>query len=217
MSDECALWNHLKGLADFIVDHAIADSTVHEGHTYRWYEIEYKGELERRLNATCEEFKTSGIRDWPVISNSEHDPVYEAYRIVEQLSTMFYQQKAAAHYSSTAFDLGSKDPKEIASVLRRPTAETVIGPTSEADRTPTATPSDFVDELNDTEATIIEALGTNHLTGVKLAKEAGYPYNSHFKSNVSSLVKRHLLSNAHGKGYEVTSKGKAALESYQRS
>lgn len=50
-------------------------------------------------------------------------------------------------------------------------------------------------KLNDTEKNIIEALGTDTLTGEKLAKKAGYPYNSNFKSTLSALHRRGILGN----------------------
>jgi len=50
-------------------------------------------------------------------------------------------------------------------------------------------------ELNDTEQNIIEALNTSTLTGEKLCNKAGYPYNSNFKSTLSSLRKRGILGN----------------------
>lgn len=50
-------------------------------------------------------------------------------------------------------------------------------------------------ELNEAEQNIIEALHTETLTGEKLAKKAGYPYNSNFKSTLSSLRKRYILGN----------------------
>jgi len=50
-------------------------------------------------------------------------------------------------------------------------------------------------ELNDTEENIVEALNTNTLTGEKLCNKAGYPYNSNFKSTLSSLRKRGILGN----------------------
>lgn len=60
-------------------------------------------------------------------------------------------------------------------------------------------------ELNDTEQNIIEALSKNTLTGEKLAKKAGYPYNSNFKSTLSSLRKRGILGNK-SPGYFVEQK-----------
>ena len=50
-------------------------------------------------------------------------------------------------------------------------------------------------QLNDTERYIVEALGTKTLIGEELAKKAGYPYNSNFKSTLSSLRKRDILGN----------------------
>ena len=50
-------------------------------------------------------------------------------------------------------------------------------------------------KLNDTEQNIIEALDTNTLTGERLSVEAGYPYNSNFKSTLSELRKRGILGN----------------------
>ena len=59
------------------------------------------------------------------------------------------------------------------------------------------------EHLSDTEANIVEALGTQRLTGEALAKQAGYPFNSNFKSTLSSLRKRGVLGNA-SPGYFVT-------------
>lgn len=60
-------------------------------------------------------------------------------------------------------------------------------------------------ELNEAEQNIIEALHTETLTGEKLAKKAGYPYNSNFKSTLSSLRKRYILGN-NAPGYFVQPK-----------
>lgn len=56
--------------------------------------------------------------------------------------------------------------------------------------------------LNVAEENTIEALGTNTLIGGDLAKKTGYPYNSNFKSTLSSLRKRGILGNK-GRGYFV--------------
>jgi hypothetical protein len=58
-------------------------------------------------------------------------------------------------------------------------------------------------ELTDTEHNTIKALGRAILTGEKLAKKAGYPFNSNFKNTLSSLRKRGILGNA-SPGYFVT-------------
>ncbi|MDD5326599.1 MAG: hypothetical protein PHY02_02150 [Phycisphaerae bacterium] len=50
-------------------------------------------------------------------------------------------------------------------------------------------------DLTDTESNIVEALNKNEMTGEKLAAKAGYPYNSNFKSTLSSLRKRGILGN----------------------
>jgi hypothetical protein len=59
--------------------------------------------------------------------------------------------------------------------------------------------------LSDTEQNILEALGTETMTGEVLAKRAGYPYNSNFKNTLSSLRKRGILGNK-SPGYFVESK-----------
>jgi len=59
----------------------------------------------------------------------------------------------------------------------------------------TLTLNNAEDSINDTEQDIIEALDSETLTGEKLAKEAGYPYNFKFKSNLSGLRKRGILGN----------------------
>jgi hypothetical protein len=59
----------------------------------------------------------------------------------------------------------------------------------------TLTLSDAEHSLNDTEQGIIEALGNETLTGERLAREAGYPYNFKFKSSLSALRKRGILGN----------------------
>jgi hypothetical protein len=61
-------------------------------------------------------------------------------------------------------------------------------------------PAKHVAILNDTDKNILEALGKDTMKGELLAGKAGYPYNSNFKSTLSSLKKRHLLDN-HGRGY----------------
>lgn len=50
-------------------------------------------------------------------------------------------------------------------------------------------------QLTDSESNIIEALGTDTLVGEKIAKKAGYPYNSNFKSTLSGLRKRRIIGN----------------------
>jgi hypothetical protein len=60
-------------------------------------------------------------------------------------------------------------------------------------------------QLNDTERNIVEALGTKTLIGEELAKKVGYPYNSNFKSTLSSLRKRGILGNK-SPGYFVEPK-----------
>ena len=59
-----------------------------------------------------------------------------------------------------------------------------------------------VPKLSDTEANVIEALGQDTMTGEVLAEKAGYPFNSNFKSTLSSLRKRGILGNA-SPGYFV--------------
>jgi len=49
--------------------------------------------------------------------------------------------------------------------------------------------------LNDVEQDIIQALGDRTLTGEKLAKDAGHPYDFKFKSHLSGLRKRGILGN----------------------
>ncbi|MHC4556063.1 MAG: hypothetical protein ACYTFW_22730 [Planctomycetota bacterium] len=65
--------------------------------------------------------------------------------------------------------------------------------------------------INDTEQNIIEALGNETLTGEKLAKEAGYPYNFKFKSSLSGLRKRGILGNK-APGYFLEPKYKFLLK-----
>jgi len=48
---------------------------------------------------------------------------------------------------------------------------------------------------DDTEQDILEALRARTLTGEKLAKKAGYPYNFKFKSRLSGLRKRGIIGN----------------------
>ena len=43
------------------------------------------------------------------------------------------------------------------------------------------------------ESIILEALGNDELTGEKLAKKAGYTFNSAFRTTVSNMKKRGLL------------------------
>jgi hypothetical protein len=59
----------------------------------------------------------------------------------------------------------------------------------------TLTLNDAVHGLNEIEQDIIEALGDETLTGEKLAKEAGRPYNFKFRSSLSGLRKRGILGN----------------------
>lgn len=56
--------------------------------------------------------------------------------------------------------------------------------------------------FTDTEQNILQALGSDTLTGSELAKRAGYPLNSNFKATLSSLRKRGVLGNA-SPGYYI--------------
>jgi hypothetical protein len=55
--------------------------------------------------------------------------------------------------------------------------------------------------LNDLEENILQALGASKLTGAKIARKAGYPFNSNFRSTLASLRRRGILTNA-GRGYQ---------------
>jgi hypothetical protein len=57
------------------------------------------------------------------------------------------------------------------------------------------TPDDSEQNLNDIERDIITALKDKTLTGEKLARDAGHPYNFKFKSSLSALRKRGILGN----------------------
>jgi len=59
----------------------------------------------------------------------------------------------------------------------------------------TPIPDDAEQNLDDIEQDIIEALQDRTLTGAKLAKDAGHPYNFKFKSSLSGLRKRGILGN----------------------
>ncbi|MBL7186831.1 MAG: hypothetical protein ISS70_10950 [Phycisphaerae bacterium] len=59
----------------------------------------------------------------------------------------------------------------------------------------TLTLNDAEHGLDDAEQDIIEAIGNEALTGEKLAKKAGRPYNFKFKSSLSGLRKRGILGN----------------------
>jgi len=59
--------------------------------------------------------------------------------------------------------------------------------------------------LTDAEKFIIKALGKERINGEKLAKKAGYPFNSNFKSTLSQLRKREILDNL-APGYILKSK-----------
>jgi hypothetical protein len=59
----------------------------------------------------------------------------------------------------------------------------------------TLTLNDAVHGLNEVEQDMIEALGDETLTGEKLAKEAGRPYNFKFRSSLSGLRRRGILGN----------------------
>ena len=59
----------------------------------------------------------------------------------------------------------------------------------------TLTLNDAVHGLDEIEQDIIEALGDETLTGEKLARETGRPYNFKFRSSLSGLRKRGILGN----------------------
>jgi hypothetical protein len=67
------------------------------------------------------------------------------------------------------------------------------------------TPDDSEQNLNDIERDIITALKDKTLTGEKLARDAGHPYNFKFKSSLSALRKRGILGNK-SPGYFLESK-----------
>ena len=75
----------------------------------------------------------------------------------------------------------------------------------------TLTLSEAVHGLNELEQDIIEALGDKMLTGEKLAKEAGCPYNFKFRSSLSGLRKRGILGNKKP-GYFLESEHKFLLK-----
>ena len=77
----------------------------------------------------------------------------------------------------------------------RATASSVSAPGTPAPR--------VAAKLSDAEEIIIEALGRETMTGEVVAKKAGYPFNSNFKSTLSSMRKRGLLGNA-SPGYFLT-------------
>jgi len=52
-------------------------------------------------------------------------------------------------------------------------------------------------KLTDTEQNILEVLGNNTLKGEELLGEVGYDYSSHYKTILSNLVKRGILTNIH--------------------
>ncbi len=62
-------------------------------------------------------------------------------------------------------------------------------------------PKEYV-RLTDRESTILEALGDDELIGEHLAKKAGYPFNSAFRTTVSNMKKRGILTvGKGGRGY----------------
>ena len=62
-----------------------------------------------------------------------------------------------------------------------------------------------VPDLNDAEQTILEALRASGrpLKGAELARVAGYPHNSSFKSTCAALVRRKILRNERQEGYSI--------------
>ena len=74
-----------------------------------------------------------------------------------------------------------------------------------------AAPPTAVSLLNDCEQAVLQSLQQpSHLTGEKLAKVAGYPYNANFKGTCSSLVKRGYAQ-SRAPGYVITPTGCKAL------
>jgi hypothetical protein len=71
-----------------------------------------------------------------------------------------------------------------------------------------------VPKLSDAEQNIIEALGLETMTGEVLAQKAGYPFNSNFKSTLSSMRKRGILGNA-SPGYFLADAFKHLLDKGQ--
>jgi len=70
-------------------------------------------------------------------------------------------------------------------------------------------------DLNDTEETLIQALGKETLTGEDMARKTGYPYNSNIKSTLSSLRKRKILDN-NSPGYSLKQEYYHILESQDK-
>jgi hypothetical protein len=61
-------------------------------------------------------------------------------------------------------------------------------------------PRPSLDLTTDTERNIVEALAAQTLKGEDIAKKAGYPYDSHFRTVIANLKKRGILCNE-GEGY----------------
>ena len=55
-------------------------------------------------------------------------------------------------------------------------------------------------QLNDQESNIVTALKEGTMTGEKLARKAGYPFNSNLRTTLSNLKKRGIINNR-GNGY----------------
>jgi hypothetical protein len=70
---------------------------------------------------------------------------------------------------------------------------------------PVATPAQPLPTLNDLEETIVEALGTDRLTGEQIARKTRCQFNSNFKSTLARLVVRDILVKR-SPGYELLDK-----------
>ena len=135
--------------------------------------------------------------------------------LAQRIASRIYRAVIWASIPGGCSDMagGNTDPSELADIApfaTRKTPDSPVGTSSETQATKPFTRqrddaaiAKVHEHLSDTEANIIEALGDQRLIGEALAKQAGYPFNSNFKSTLSSLRKRGVLGNA-SPGYFVT-------------
>jgi hypothetical protein len=86
-------------------------------------------------------------------------------------------------------------PEFLSEQLRRTVQEWLGGELEVTCDQQAQAPVSATPNLNDTEGNILEALGGDTMTGEELAKQAGYPFNSNFRSTLSRLVSRGILVN----------------------
>ena len=108
-----------------------------------------------------------------------------ASQVASELRTAALEVESRGLAPFAEKDVSTSSEAHAADVAK--TKDTDQPPKSDDDRMPIT--------LTDTEQNIIEGLGNKTLTATELAKKIRYPYNSNFRSTLSTLRKRGILGN----------------------